>query len=193
MPYKDPEKQREYSRNRDRMLRQLKTGRKAKGTEITDNPSLVSKNKGGRPSKAQEDAKLAEMEEEYSKKSANQMLNDMRWIYRAVDGRKKLKKLVQDDDKQFVIMVKELMKIEASLLTAQIRKDGEIGGVGPQNFFVVLKGLEEVSVKGVVDKTVDMKQIQEALNPNAQKYEVEADNRGDRPDELISTPKFEDS
>jgi len=193
MPYKDPEKRKEYHRKRDRMLRQLKTGRKVKGAEITDNPSLVPKNKGGRPSKAQEAADMVELEEEYSKKSANQMLQDMRWVYRTLDGRKKLKKLVKEDDKQFVFMVKELMKIEASLLTAQIRKDGDLGGGGQQNFFVVLKGLEDVKVvKGADDKTIDLNQIQDALNPNAQRFEIEEKQVEERPEELASTPKFVD-
>lgn len=111
-------------------------------------------------------------------KSAHQMLADMRWVYRKVHGRKKLKELVEGDDKQFVSMVKELMKIEAALMTAKIRKDGDVGsnggGVGQQNFFVVLKGLEEGLKNAVViDKSVDMKQITRAMNPDENCYEPE--------------------
>ena len=169
----------------------MKTGRKPKGKEITENPNLKPKNKGGRPTKAQTLAKLQAEMDESNEKSANQMLADMRWVYRKLKGRKKLEELVKGDDKQFVFMIKELMKIESSLLTAQIRKEGDIQGGGQQNFFVVLKGLEDSqSVKGAVDKTIDLNQIQDALNPNAQRFEIEEKPREDRPEELISTTKF---
>jgi len=105
-------------------------------------------------------------------RSSAQMLKDMRWVYRNVKGRSKLKLLVEDDDKQFVFMVKELMKIEASILAAKIRKEGvgAEGGVN-QNFFVVLKGLEEdKAILEQVDKTVDMKQIARAMNPDGTEF-----------------------
>ena len=169
----------------------MKTGRKPKGKEITENPNMKPKRKAGRPTKAEELAKIQAEIEEDGGKSANQMLADMRWAYQKMKGRKKLLELIKDDDKQFVFMVKELMKIESSLLTAQMRKEGDIQGGGQQNFFVVLKGLEDSpGVKGAVDKTIDLNQIQDALNPNAQRFEIEEKPREEKPEELISTTKF---
>ena len=126
-------------------------------------------------------------------KSAYQMLQDMRWVYRNVHGRKKLKALVDSDDKQFVFMVKELMKIEASLMAARIRKNEEPSQTSQQNFFVVLKGLEDEKKYldvGKVDKdvvdTVDMKQIQRAINPDlSEVYEAEDEGgQRDAPEQL---------
>ena len=122
-------------------------------------------------------------------KSAYQMLQDMRWVYRNVQGRRKLKELVSGDDKQFVFMVKELMKIEASLMAARIRKNEEPKQSGQQNFFVVLKGLEDEKKYlnvGKMDKTVDMKQIQKAINPDlSEVYGVEEKvSQSDAPEQL---------
>lgn len=106
-------------------------------------------------------------------KSAYKMLQDMRWVYRNVKGRSKLLDLVKGDDKQFVFMVKELMKIEAALLSAKIRKTGEEeGGRANQNFFVVLKGLEEdKKVLEMVSSSIDIKQIARATNPDGTEME----------------------
>jgi hypothetical protein len=110
----------------------------------------------------------SEAKDEDDAKSAYKMLQDMRWVYRNVSGRRKLKELVEGDDKQFVFMVKELMRIEAALLSAKIRKTGEEGdGKVNQNFFVVLKGLEEdKKVLDLVSKDIDLKQISRATNPD---------------------------
>ena len=126
-------------------------------------------------------------------KSAHRMLADMRWVYRKVHGRRKLKELVESDDKQFVSMVKELMKIESALMTANIRKDGDVavgGGTGQQNFFVVLKGLEDDTkmVSAVLDKTVDMKQITRAMNPDENSYEPEEAVDKDAAPEMLLKP-----
>lgn len=107
-------------------------------------------------------------------KSAYQMLQDMRWVYRNVSGRKKLKTMMADD-KQFQFLVKELMKIETSLMAAKVRAQGQRGGDGNSNgFFVILKGLEDD--KAVIaqlakqrgeSKTIDLAQIDHAMNPEA--------------------------
>ena len=103
--------------------------------------------------------------------SAYQMLQDMRWVYRELKGREKLKKLVKGDDRQFVFMVKELMRIETALLAAKIRAKEEVGGRGGQMVFVVLKGLaEEEKVLKAMDNTIDMKQITNAMNPDGSEY-----------------------
>ena len=133
------------------------------------------------------DVKLSAEDE----KSAYQMLQDMRWVYQKVKGRDKLKRLM-DDDKEFKFMVKELLKIEAALLSAKIRAKEDPSVPANQMVFVVLKGLEDEvrvnkAMRGGDDKTVDMKQIAHALNPEGGLYELDAEeeNKGDRPDEII--------
>jgi len=100
--------------------------------------------------------------------SAYEMLETMRWIFKKVKGRKKLLELVKKDNKQFVAMIRELMKIETSLLSAKIRAEG--GEAGPNNnFFVVLKGLED-EIK-TEDSALDMKQIGRVMNPDGTEAE----------------------
>jgi hypothetical protein len=70
-----------------------------------------------------------------------QMLNDMRYVYSKVDGRKKLLKMVKSDNKQFAFMVKELIRLEVSLADSSPKNKG--GGGSSNNFFVVLKGLDQ--------------------------------------------------
>jgi hypothetical protein len=108
-------------------------------------------------------------------KSAYQMLQDMRWVYRTLKGRDKLKALVKGDDKQFVFMVKELMRIETALLSAKIRAKETPGDGGNRTVFVVLKGLEEEKpmMKLLSDsKDVDMQQVARAIKPDGSEYEV---------------------
>ncbi len=123
-------------------------------------------------------------------KSAQQMLQHLRYAYRNAvgptgkKGRARLVELMENDG-EFKFAVKELMKIESSLLAAKIRKaDDGRGGVGQQNFFVVLKGLEDEKKylgAGRVDKTVDMKQIQRAINPDmGEVYEAEEEEVSQR-------------
>ena len=119
------------------------------------------------PPEAEEPLESGSQGDEEDAKSAYKMLQDMRWVYRNVKGRSKLRDLVDGDDKQFVFMVKELMRIEASLLSAKIRKGEDENGQVNQNFFVVLKGLEsDKKILEMTDKDVDMKQISRALNPD---------------------------
>ena len=129
------------------------------------------------------------------KKDVKQMLQDMRWVYREVKGRKKLKDLMADD-KQFVNLAKELMRVETALLTAEIRtkQEGKSGN-GRQSFFVVLKGLEEekplmnamTSTSGVID----YKQISNAINPQSMtRYEAEEKKSArEKPSEIVKVVK----
>jgi|SRR3990172_8782275 len=117
----------------------------------------------------------------------SQMFQDMRFIYKKLKGRDKLEAWARDD-KNFMILAKELMKQELALLTAKIRKgEGEGPNSQSQNFFVVLKGLEDSKIAPEKeDKTVDMRQIQHILEPEAGVYEpvqppVEA-QRADTPE-----------
>lgn len=109
-------------------------------------------------------------------KSAYQMLQDMRWVYKNVKGRQRLKELCADD-KQFLFMVKELMKIEAGLMSAKIKRN-EDGEGGQQTVFVVMRGLMDGPVAKLNDAKkedevvdVDFKQIEHVLNPGAGPYE----------------------
>jgi hypothetical protein len=104
-------------------------------------------------------------DEEDDTRSSDQMLSDMRWVYKKVQGRRRLKELIESDDKQFVFMVKELMKIEA----AKILKTKDDGSVN-QTVFVVLKGLDEEK-KYEVDDKIDMKQVQHVIQPEAGQFE----------------------
>jgi len=108
-------------------------------------------------------------------KSAYEMLQDMRWVYKKVKGREKLRDLIEGDDKEFKFMVKELLKIEASLLTAKIRSKDDPTAPANQMVFVVLKGLEdEKKITSQMDKgkgAIDMKQITHAINPDGSEYE----------------------
>lgn len=125
-------------------------------------------------------------------KSAHQMLQDLRYAYRnavGVDGKRgkqRLKQLMENDG-DFKFAVKELLKIEASLLAAKIRKDGGDGeghGLQQQNFFVVLKGLEDgpkMLEAAKSDAMVDMKQVQRAINPDqGEVYEAEEEENNQR-------------
>jgi glycerol-3-phosphate cytidylyltransferase-like family protein len=105
-------------------------------------------------------------------KSPGQMLEDMRYVYRAVKGREKLKKLMRED-KQFVVMVKELMKIESALLSAKIRVKEDTASAN-QMVFVVLKGLEDEGkiegMKGGIPGVVDVRQVAGMVNPDGSEY-----------------------
>lgn len=100
------------------------------------------------------------------KDSTHQMLLDMRSVYKTVGGKAKLLKLIKDDDKLLMAMVKELLKIESSLLAAEIRNKDNNSGNGNQVTFVILKGLqtEEDVIKS---NTIDLEQITDAVNPSA--------------------------
>ena len=78
-------------------------------------------------------------------RQALEMLSDMRFVYKKLGGKKKLQKMLKEDDKLYVAMVKELLKIESALMAVQLRKVDTVdnSGNGRQNFFVVIKGLEQ--------------------------------------------------
>ncbi len=128
-------------------------------------------------------------------KAAHKMVQDLRYAYRnAVGptgkrGRSRLMEIFESDT-EFKLGVKALLKIESDLMAAKIRKDssGESqGGVANQNFFVVLKGLEDgpKMIEGKTDSTVDIKQIQRAMNPDmGEVYEAEEVNQRDAPEQL---------
>uniref|UniRef100_A0A6M3JJA5 Uncharacterized protein n=1 Tax=viral metagenome TaxID=1070528 RepID=A0A6M3JJA5_9ZZZZ len=119
-------------------------------------------------------------DEDDDETSAQKMLSDMRWAYKKNKGRNKLQ-LLMAQDKEFMGMVKELMKAEISIITNKAK-----GGGSRQGFFVVLKGLE--TEKPIVKLTEDMRnkapidigQIERALNPAADRTEMEEerDQRG---------------
>jgi hypothetical protein len=134
--------------------------------------------------------------------SASQMLDHLRYAYinsKGPDGSKGRKRLVRlmEADAEFKFFIKELTKIETSLLAARIRKNENEDGtkIGQQNFFVVLKGLEDTPViKGNdPNSALDMMQIESALNPNAQRYVVEDDRgRNEAPEMMVGRLNAED-
>jgi len=126
-------------------------------------------------------------------KSAHRMLQDLRYAYRnsvGPGGSKGKRRLVElmEADAEFKFAVRELLKIEAALMAAKIRKEGGDGsGSVNQSFFVVLKGLEtEMPVISQGDKTVDMKQITRAMSPDESSYEPEEEevSQRDAPEQL---------
>jgi len=154
-----------------------KEGPKGKGNEIKDGFNLD--NIGGLTKRelaaVKRQAKLALKKEpddeagllraelgEKEGDSAHNMLVDMRWAYKKVKGRKKLKELIETDDKQFVVMVKELMRLESLVLAAKLRREGD--GQGTQAVFVVLKGLDQAEV-GEESDVIDVNQIRGAISP----------------------------
>lgn len=100
----------------------------------------------------------SDQKDQVDEKSAYEMLQDMRWVYRKVKGRKKLSELIENDDKQFVFMVKELMKIESSLLNTRAKAKDE---PNDKMVFVVLKGLE----KPPVSEDDESPRLSGVLNP----------------------------
>ena len=141
---------------------------------------------------AAESDKNAKIEES----EAHKMLQDLRYAYKnsvgptGLKGRRRLVELLQNDS-EFKFAMKELMRVDTAIITAKLRKGEDESGkmVGQQNFFVVLKGLEDgpKQIAGVVDKTVDMKQIERALNPdeNSYTYEPEEAGKNDAPEMLL--------
>ena len=130
--------------------------------EREERKALKDANKVSTPNSEADLLRLALGEED---DSSYNMLLDMRWAYKKVKGRKKLLKLIKDDDKQFVVMVKELIRLESVLLTAKLRKDGD--GSEKQAVFVVLKGLEKPP-EGCSDG-IDIPQITKAISPGVAK------------------------
>jgi hypothetical protein len=119
--------------------------------------------------------------------TGSQMFSDMRAIYKKLKGRNKLEQWAKDD-RNFMVLVKELMKMEATVLATRIRKGEQPDGSnGQQSFFVILKGLEdEKKFTEVEDKTVDMKQIKHVLEPEAGEYEEE---KVEKVEGLADTPE----
>lgn len=113
--------------------------------------------------------------------STTQMITDLRWVIKQAlskggkKGRERLLELVQNDDKLFVSIVKELAKVEASVATAEAKKKNERQGTAT---LVILKGLHddgerrEVSARGV-----DIRAVREGFDPTIERQERVADDR----------------
>lgn len=152
---------------REQLVKMAQKGLEATEEEAEDERRELAKEaaeaakKRGEPEPSKED-----------EQSAYQMLQDMRYVYKKVDGRMKLKNLIASDDRQFVFMVKELMKIEAQLMSAKIRAKEDLNGGAQQTVFVVLKGLEDMpKVLDVTpDDDIDHRQIAAAMTPEGGEY-----------------------
>jgi hypothetical protein len=127
-------------------------------------------------------------EDEEDDQFAEGLMRDMRWVYKQLRGREKLKELM-GNDKEFLVLVKELMKLEAAYLQNKLKKkEGTVGGAG--GFLVVLKGLEgdnKLVADMKKDKTIDLKQIERALNPTSNLLGPadEEDNQTEAPTTII--------
>ena len=134
-----------------------------------------------------EEGDAASGSESNDDESAYKMLMDMRHIYRTVKGRKRLQEMVLDDPKQFGFLVKELLKIETALMAAKIRSK-ESGVESGMTTFVILKGLENekdiVAMHTQGNKTIDVTQISDAVNPTTEQ-------KIEREDESIDWPEPE--
>jgi hypothetical protein len=108
---------------------------------------------------------------------SRQMISDMREVFKSAGGKKMLLDLVKDDPKQFRDLIKELMRVETALMVRELnKKEAASGNVDSPAVFVILKGLEtpEQVVNKYNDPDVDLAQIENALNPSAEKsVEVE--------------------
>lgn len=117
--------------------------------------------------------------------NAYKMLQDMRHVYKKVKGRAKLLKLVKSDDKQFMSMVKELIKIEGALAAAKVKKYGGGNGSGDKGFLVILKGLDDGDkIEKPSETGVNLAQITNALNPTSSVSLIEPEASSDSPPEL---------
>lgn len=133
---------------------------------------------------------------------ALEMLSDMRFVYKKLGGKKKLQKMLKEDDKLYVAMVKELLKIESALMAVQLRKveSGGNGGEGRQNFFVVIKGLEQENrimqqFGRESNSPIDMEHlITKTLNPLnlGDPFEEEATNKNNPPEMLFGITENDD-
>jgi hypothetical protein len=115
-------------------------------------------------------------------RSANQMLQDLRYAYKnavGLDGKKGRSRLMElmKSDSEFKFAMKELIKVEVGLMTAKLRAKEDGSALANQMVFVVLKGLEEekkiMSKLDMGDGAIDMKQISAAINPDGSEYEVD--------------------
>ena len=133
-------------------------------------------------------------EEDDDTASAHQMLEDMRWVYKQLKGRNKLQ-ILMANDKEFMALVKELMKAEVSILTNKMKaRDGG----NKQGFLVILKGLEEE--RPILDaieknKAIDVRQIERAMNPSEFQMDLEDDaaDQSEKPAEIVKKADTVDS
>jgi hypothetical protein len=171
--------------------RKFKPGTVPKDTDILDKFNEIKENNLSKKDEKTAKSQVAETELALlgGDLSSYKMLQDMRWIYKTMSGRRKLKELMKSDDKQFVSMIKELIKMESALIAAKIKKDGSIlGGNGEQSFFVILKGLHDtpsgVAVPGE-SSGIDHHQLERAINPNSDLVPAEDEPEPDHPPEIV--------
>ncbi len=106
---------------------------------------------------------------------SSKMWNDLRAAYMSVSGKKKLAEMMKDD-RNFQLLFKELMKMEAVQLAAKMKRQEEGNNAG---FFVILKGLEDDATtiarlkaeREAKKGAIDLKQVGHILDPEAGKYE----------------------
>jgi hypothetical protein len=171
----------------------MKTGRKEKDAAISDNFNPL---KQGMSAVRELQKQIRELKSAVKEKtealasskvvvpeesSAMQMLNDLRYAYKnsvGNDGKKGRQRLMElmKNDADFKFAMKELMKIESSIASAQV-KSKELGN-GNMTTFVVLKGLHSDPSMDIkkVNGVIDFAQVSDAFSPTTEKkiaYEEE--------------------
>ena len=210
MPAYDPNASRDYRKHYMRDYR-LKEGRKQKDAELVEgfNQQKIE-SPLGRQEKAQLNKQVKDQKQAPRKTrqdlddidlvgECGETLADLRYAYKYSSGpsgkRGKLRlEELMEDDSIFKFAIRELIKMETAVLVARSKKV-EGGGVANQNFFVVLKGLEDGprQISGTVgtgDKVVDIAQIGRALNPEDNNSEPEQEgSKHDAPEMLLRQPE----
>jgi len=187
------EKMRIYAKNRrveikrNKELLKAKKGKPTKDSEILDNFNMTKENNLSRKEEklAMSQSETEELNILGNDDEAYKLLKDMRWIYRTMGGRRKMKKMMKEDDKQFIAMMKEMFKMESSIMAAKLKKGDGFGG-GDPSYFVILKGLYDTPQAGTAeDSEVDSRQIERAINPNSDLVPMETEPEPDSPPEII--------
>lgn len=95
------------------------------------------------------------------------LLKDMRSIYRILKGKTRLQRLMKDD-KQFLFMAREMMKMESAQMIAKTRR-GDEENLG-RTVFVVLKGLEDAKkIEKEMQNTEEVR-VMTAINPDGSDF-----------------------
>ena len=158
---------------------------KKRGTKRKDELLTINEKKKGAikaiDKKIKDLAKEVKAKEQDVDNATSQLLQDLRWAYRnsvSSDGKKGRQRLMElmKNDADFKFAMKELMRIEAAIASTKVRmrEDQDVG----TTTFVILKGLADPVKEAEKSDVLDLVQIADAFNPNAETkipYEPEFD------------------
>jgi len=167
----------------DKAMAELERQKKERALErLSDQIGVLKEKVAAPPPRTKPEVVDATEGPDEDAKSAYQMLEHLRYAYRnskSDTGRKGKMRLVElmEKDAEFKFMIRELVKVEASLLASKIKAKEGPDSIANNMVFVVLKGLEEEKTVMKQIEGVDMKQVTDALNPDAVRYEVDEDEQ----------------